>query len=382
MAEQVLDILILEPYAAGSHLKWLKGIQQYSSHRITAWTLPGVHWKWRMHGAAITFAQQYKAAQKKFDLILCSDMMDVAVFKSLIEPKEVKIGLYFHENQLTYPWHATDPDLKLERNIQYGYINYTSALAADFVWFNSVYHRNSFLQACKEMLEKFPDHRNLETIDILEKKSKVQYFGIDITALEQHKPALVQKGKDAVLLWNHRWEYDKNPELFFSVLFKLKERGVRFKVMVLGESFTKIPPIFNQAKEVLQEEILHWGYCEKASEYYQYLYQSDILLVANKQDFFGISILEAMSCGVFPLLPNRLSYPEFFPEKIRPTFIYDHPRHEEDLLKELTDRLQRLIFDIKYPRGMNLMQWVQPFQWEARIKEWDADFTRLKSAFN
>ena len=36
-----------------------------------------------------------------------------------------------------------------------------------------------------------------------------------------------QKNDCAVILWNHRWEYDKNPELFFTTLFDLDNRRGR-----------------------------------------------------------------------------------------------------------------------------------------------------------
>ena len=50
------------------------------------------------------------------------------------------------------------------------------------------------------------------------------------------------------IVWNHRWEYDKQPEVFFDALLRLKNAGYSFKLHVLGQSFRKVPACFAQAK--------------------------------------------------------------------------------------------------------------------------------------
>lgn len=41
-------------------------------------------------------------------------------------------------------------------------------------------------------------------------------------------------------------EYDKGPDLFFHTLYHLADQGLRFKVSVLGETFSEVPGNFPQ----------------------------------------------------------------------------------------------------------------------------------------
>ncbi len=180
-----MDILLIEPFFSGSHRRWAEGLQAQSVHEIDILSLPGRHWKWRMHGAAITLSQQYQALHKKYDLILATDMLDVAVFRGLSSERlgDTPMAMYFHENQLTYPWSPLDEDVTLKRDRHYGFINYTSALAANKCFFNSAYHRHSFNNALSTFLRAFPDHQNLASIESIKEKSEVLPLGMDIHPL-------------------------------------------------------------------------------------------------------------------------------------------------------------------------------------------------------
>ena len=77
-----MNILYVEPYYSGSHKQWIDSYKKYSSYNIDILSLPGIKWKWRMHGAAITLASKFNQLDKKYDLIICSDMLNLPVFKS------------------------------------------------------------------------------------------------------------------------------------------------------------------------------------------------------------------------------------------------------------------------------------------------------------
>ncbi len=375
-----MKIALLEPFFTGSHQRWAEGYQQSSQHDVDIFSLPGRHWKWRMHGGAVSLAKQYNQSAFNADFILATDMLDLSVFLALTKNKTsgVPVGIYFHENQLTYPWSTSDPDVKLKRDNHYAFINYTSALAADRIFFNSQYHLDSFVNSLPNFLNQFPDFHESENIELIKNKSQVLYLGMDlkkiITQTEYLEKLNIDTDNNAVtILWNHRWEYDKQPDLFFESLFRLKEESVAFKLIVLGESFHKAPAVFAKAKEKLREEIIHFGFTESKNKYQELLYQADLLPVTGIQDFFGGSVVEAIYCGCSLLLPNRLAYPEHIPSELHDTYFY-----ETDT--EFYSRLKSAVLKINQVRSSNYLQThVAKYDWETQALLYDQTFTDLCS---
>jgi len=159
-----MKILALEPYCGGSHQAFLDGWSKRSCHTWTVLTLPATKWKWRMRHAAITFAAEVERRIKhgeSWDLIFCSDMLNLAEFIGLANHRirGLPSVVYFHENQLTYPVRAEQ-----DRDYHFAMTNLTTALAASAVWFNSEFHRTSFLDAMATFLRRMPDYQPLETI--------------------------------------------------------------------------------------------------------------------------------------------------------------------------------------------------------------------------
>lgn len=370
-----MNITIVEPYFTGSHRQWAEGYRRRSSHRVEILSLEGRHWKWRMHGGAVSLAARFNRNEKAPDLLLATDMLDLASFLALTGSKSagVKTAAYFHENQLSYPWPREDPDRASGRDAHYGFINYTTALCADAVLFNSAFHMDSFLSGLEPFLKRFPDHRELANIRLIEEKSRVLPLGLDLAGLDRYT---MKKSPESppLILWNHRWEYDKGPEEFFEALFRLKGLGLDFQLAVLGESFAEKPAVFSEARERLADRIVRFEYAESRAEYARWLWRSDIVPVTSRHDFFGAAAAEAIHCGCFPILPDRLTFPEHIPRERRNEFLY---RDFDELLSMLEKRIR----NIEETRKTAVGDFVESYDWNRMASRYDSVLSKIPARF-
>ena len=281
-----MRILALEPYYGGSHRAFLDGWSGQSRHDWQLLTLPPHSWKWRMRHGAATFsnlASAHYALGNRWDLIFCTSMLNLAEFKGLVPSEIASLPaiVYFHENQLTYPVRHVD-----ERDLHFGLINFTTSLAADAAWFNTQYHLDTFMGALTETLSKMPDHDCLHYLPSIALKSSVQPLGIDPVPEFERKVHYTP-----TILWAARWEFDKNPGLFFDAIRVLRDQGLPFKISVIGESFTECPPAFDAAKKEFDDRILRWGWQKNRNDYWKALSESDIVVSTADHEFFGISVV-------------------------------------------------------------------------------------------
>jgi glycosyltransferase involved in cell wall biosynthesis len=355
-----MRILALEPYCGGSHKAFLDGWSQAGRHEWTILPLPAYKWKWRMRHAAVTFAGQVcgRLAQgERWDLLFCSDMLNLAEFLGLA-PKEIRdlpSLLYFHENQLTYPVRTEN-----ERDYQFGMTNMTSALAADAVWFNSAFHRDSFLDALEALLKRMPDYQPLEAMARLRAKAKVLSPGVSVPGSRgDREPGPLR------ILWAARWEHDKNPEEFFEAIGRLRDRQIPFRISVIGEQFRAVPEVFADARERFSAHIDRWGYQQDQADYEAALLEADVFVSTAAHEFFGLSAVEATLAGAYPVVPRRLAYPEVFDlqsDSAAEGFLYESGAH--GLAERLADLARRV------ECNDSLLQATAPMRDRLRRFEW------------
>jgi len=309
--EESLKILVLEPYYGGSHKTFLNGLMRHLPYTFDLLTLPARKWKWRMRLAAPYFAEILHKEKKQYDRILCSTFVDVATLRGLAPSwvNDVPFLTYYHENQFAYPVQVED-----ERDFHFALTNVTTALASDKLAFNSTYNFETFLNGTSSLLQKTPDMKFPGWEEKIRDKSTILPPGIDFLQLisTKNNDPVAKMSRPPVILWNHRWEHDKNPEQFFETMFELDQQGLSFALIVLGQSFARQPSIFQEAKKKLAHKIIHFGYAPTRQQYLRYLPHGDFVISTALHEFFGLAVIEAVRAGCRPLLPCRLSYPEIF----------------------------------------------------------------------
>ncbi len=313
-----MKVLLLVPYCGGSHRAWAEGYKLHSEHDVSLLALPARFWKWRMQGGAVTLAEKARQLAVRPDLILATDMVNLPAFLALTRDflADVPVALYCHENQLTYPFPPGE-----KRDLTYGMINWLSMLVADRVFFNSRYHLEDWFDALPNMLKHFPDYSHTHRIQEVRARASVLPVGCALAGLDQaarpREPEL-----PPVILWNQRWEYDKDPETFFCALYALDEAGAEFRVVMAGRSHRRTAPEFETARQQLGSRVIHFGYVDRV-RYSELLWRSDIVVSTAIHEFFGVAVVEAVYAGCFPVLPRRLSYPELIPESLHGLCLYD-----------------------------------------------------------
>lgn len=367
-AGERLRILALEPYYGGSHRAVLDGLMARIDAEWTLLTLPARKWKWRMRGAAITMAEESTRRFEhgsRWDVVFASTFVNLAEFRGLAgaEIASVPAIVYFHENQLVYPNRHT-----AEWDFQFPLTNITSALSAECCAFNTEWNLREFVREVPGFLAQFPDHQPKRVGEQITEKSLVIHppfdpavFDAALNAAGAGGPVRARRPR---IVWPHRWEHDKDPETFFEAVSALATEGLDFEVAVAGQAFADRPEVFSRAAESLGDRLVHFGEPVSRAAYAELLASCDVAVSTARNEFFGIAMIEAAYAGCFPLVPDRLAYPEIYPAHMRYTGY-----------EELVARLRSLV--VQPPPPGQARSLAEPFTFDRLTPQFAELFTRV-----
>lgn len=290
-------IWLLSAYRSDSHAAWSDWLVSHlSAFDWRVKELPGRHFAWRIRGNALSWLDDLPGVEP--DLLVATSMVDLATLKGL-HPRlsGVPSIYYFHENQFAFPRsdrQVTSVDAQM--------VQLYGALSADRVLFNSEFNRRTFLAGIDGLLSRMPD-RVPERV----RQRIAAKCGMLPVPIEPVTPADARDNQ--LIVWNHRWEYDKAPELFADAIQALAERGVRFRLALLGARPPKPPTALSWLRASLGDRIVADARLER-EQYRRLLGRAGIVVSTARHEFQGLGVLEAASAGARPLVPDALCYPE------------------------------------------------------------------------
>lgn len=328
-------VLLVEPFHGGSHGAWANGLARHSRHEVVPVSHPGAFWRWRMRGAALTLAEATREAVAVHgapDVVLVSGMVDLAGWLGLTRRflGDPPVVLYLHENQLLHP---LSPNQRADD--EFPLVNWRGMAAADQVWFNSAFQRDGLLAALPALLDRAPDLTHAAFLPGVAESCYVVPVGVELADVPRRAVGVDASGVPLVL-WNQRWDHDKNPTAVFNSLGRLAEEGVPFAVAVAGENERVDPREFTEAQDHLGDRVVQFGFLDRP-DYVDLLGRSDVVVSAAHHEFFGVAVVEALAAGCVPVLPDRLSYPELVGDRAGVALYPDGG---------LTDRLREVLTDL------------------------------------
>lgn len=333
-----MKILLLSAYHAQSHARWCKGLVESAKHvDWTVLSLPGRRFSWRYPGNAYSwFMTERETLRQEFDVIVATSMVNIAVLKGLFPNlAHTKTIVYCHENQFAYP---LQHDIVQRDWLYFAIQNLYTVIAGDIILFNSNYNKQTLLKGIRTLLKKMPDFAPRSIIAEIEAKSSVVPVPID-DALFVPREEQKATSDDIHLVWNHRWEYDKGPEVLLHTLRELKGLQCSFKLSLVGQQFSRRPEAFDQISEEFSEELLHFGFLESKKEYLEVLKTADCVLSTAHHDFQGLAMMDAIALGCIPLAPDRLAYPEYIPKRN----LYKAATEPETEGRNLAQKIKQLV---------------------------------------
>jgi len=176
------------------------------------------------------------------------------------------------------------------------------------------------------------------------------------------------------LLWNHRWEYDKGPELLVKCIQHLINSNVDFTLHVLGQQFRQKPQSLADISALLGDRLLTCGYVEDRAQYLSCLWQSDVVLSTAHHDFQGLSVLEAVQAGCIPVVPDRLAYQELF----APEYRYGTSRDEAGTAADMLTNLAKS----KHSGTLRTAPSIEHMEWPALRPRYAEVFEQTIHAFH
>ncbi|MEM8564805.1 MAG: DUF3524 domain-containing protein, partial [Pseudomonadota bacterium] len=313
-----MRVLLLSAYDAVSHRYWQRTLMAMFPHwDWLVLSLPARHFAWRMRGNPLSWAFDEAATlAQDYDAVVATSMVDLATLRGLVPNLAgVPSLLYFHENQFAYPRSSY-----AHSSVDVQMVSLYSALAATSLAFNSRYNRDSFIHGVVELLRRLPDRVPTGISDRLLEKAKVLPVPVNDNSTARSSwpgtPGELAE-RPLRLLWSGRFEHDKGGQSLHLLLRALEALDLDYELALTGQQFRQAPAVFNHVESEFDHRLVHFGFVNDEETLHALQRASDVILSTADHEFQGLAVLQAVMRGCLPVVPDRLVYPEIYPNQFR-----------------------------------------------------------------
>lgn len=352
MSAPQLDILALEPFYGGARRAMLETLGRCSRHRWTVLKLPPRRIERRLSVAANWFAEQLtRHWVGQVDLLFTSEAMNLAsLFQLVPQLRKTPTVVYFHENQL--------PDVHTNVDAPLDLVNLSTATAATEIWFNSDWHRRTFLSRAKALVERHPEMAGRRPLPQLKRKASVMPPPIDLSAISQIQGDRVERDGTALFVETR----DADVGLLNAALAILRKRKESFRLITVG-------PIDGlNASDVPREAL---GETDDAA-HARGLCEAGVIVSAKADAASDFLVVRGLAAGCRPVLPASGFYPELLSPALQKSCLYDMTPDA------LADHLQDALSPFQTAtRPGELKQTLAPFDPATACRQIDERFEEL-----
>lgn len=328
-----MRVLLLSGYHSASHQHWCEGlIRAFPEHHWTLRSQPAKHFSWRVRSSGWLWAlSNDDSFHQSYDLVIATSLTSVLALKAQCTAlQNTPLWLYFHENQFAHP--ISNPSAATQQ-AGWRFQSIQNALCADWLTFNTHFNRDTFFAGVEKMAKQFPEPLPLP-LDHWKTHSDV----LPVPLHTQCDPQPSDPKSPGLIVWNHRWEWDKAPERFLRALVRLSHEAIPFQLAMLGSGGGKSNTL-NTFANSLKPHLVAWGEADPET-YRQWIARADLGVSTALHDFQGLSMLELAQAGARIVVPRRVAYPECLPHA---NFYTGSAENAERDITDLTNTLRTLL---------------------------------------
>ncbi len=143
-----------------------------------------------------------------------------------------------------------------------------------------------------------------------------------------------QNQRDIDILFVGRLDHQKNLPLFLDIVSLVKVQYPKLKVYFVGDGDQK-----NNLKKIINRLHLRQNvFIQKPTlDTISYYSRSKIFLLSSNYEGFPLTLIEAISCGCFPVVRNIPELSQFFTTN-RQKIIYDNPKQAANIIKNILEK--------------------------------------------